>query len=159
MFSDLDLTIPKFNSATCFSSFPDMIGQVTHPGDIVVLGITAGRSGSLTIAMVKKFEKHSSSSKDPIFEKLGGPPDYGATPVHSKYYESCRVVYMALMDSSNRYSRESRRHASTSPGKMLKIPFSLEDLTSSCSSFDDFWGPARVEKVSGEYLSTFHFLK
>ena len=124
-----DLTLPAFDVEKHYATWQDMLGRIFRPGDVIAVGITAGRSASIAVGMVRRINRVNASG-EPYTRTL--PPRL----VEGKWVyptpataPDCTVTFLPLVDSSNRFGRWSTRDSLVGPEKIVLLAdVSVSDL-------------------------------
>lgn len=117
------IVLPEFNPSKHWPEWKDMLGRTIRPGDVIAVGITAGRSASLSVGVVVAI--HSVNSQgEPYVERWYDwkTREHGKRP-------SCSISFRPLEDSSNRLRRYSNRDSRVGPEKVVRLDgVTAEDL-------------------------------
>lgn len=114
-----------FDEAKHWPEWTDMLGRTIRPGDVIAVGITAGRSASLSVGVAVAFHRFNSQG-EPYIERWYDwkSGEHGERP-------SCSITFRALLDSSNRLPRWSTRDSRVGPEKVVRLDgVSVDELIS-----------------------------
>ncbi len=119
MMSDkaIDLTLPEFDPDKHHETWYDMMDNDFRAGDIICVGITAGRSATLSVGMVKKINKRDSRGELIVRRGLY---DY-TTRTYGPDEPYCTITFAPMVDSANRFSRWTGKDSTVGPEKIVLL--------------------------------------
>ena len=125
--TERDLTLLPLDPTKHYPSWPDILGRPFRPGDVVAVGITAGRCASLTIGMVRRINRFNSSG-EPYMRRPPARYVDGKWVNRDEAVPDCSVTVVPLLDSENRLGRWSTRDSTVGPEKIVRLDVPVSDV-------------------------------